>query len=45
MKTCEVLYLKKSCWVVYSKPRSAGSSVWKEFQKRLLVNIVSLDTN
>jgi len=29
-----VLDLKKSCWVIYSKPRSAGSSVWKEFQKR-----------
>jgi len=36
MKTCEVLDLKKSGEVVYSKSRSAGSSVWKEFQKRVL---------
>jgi len=34
MKTCEVLDLKKSCWIVYSKPRSAGSSFRKEFQKK-----------
>jgi len=35
MKTCEG-WIKKSYWVVYCKPRSAGSSVWKEFQKRVL---------
>jgi len=36
MKTCEVLDLKMSGWVVYSKCRSAGSSVGKEFQKKKL---------
>jgi len=34
MKTSEVLDLKKRGLVVYSKCRSAGSSVWKEFQKK-----------